>query len=156
MRRPERRGGRARIRCGWRSSWRSERKITSFACDWEAPCRATKEWRELSPRHVIHSGTASRAFPAIQWASEIDSVWLFREEKPRDRSPAGLRQYRKCSITASACCLPRNNHSEDTWDDGKAVKCRHCPATVCAFAAAPPFCKKVEYVAPAATNHWVE
>jgi hypothetical protein len=36
----------------------------------------------------------------------------------------------------------RINPSEDTWMYGKAVKSRHCPATVCAFAAAPPFCKR--------------
>jgi hypothetical protein len=35
------------------------------------------------------------------------------------------------------------------------VKSRHCPATVCAFAAAPPFCKKAEQQRLTAANHWI-
>jgi hypothetical protein len=55
-----------------------------------------------------------------------------------------LEQRSHCERVLSA----RINASEDTWMYGKAVKSRHCPATVCAFAAAPPFCKRVEQVAP--------
>src|ERR1700723_2192137 len=42
-----------------------------------------------------------------------------------------LEQRSRCERVLSA----RINASEDTWMYGKAVKSRHCPATVCAFAA---------------------
>src|SRR3954451_9548448 len=38
---------------------------------------------------------------------------------------------------------------------GKAVKSRHCPATVCAFADVLPLCKKRNGECLTATKHWI-
>jgi hypothetical protein len=58
-------------------------------------------------------------------------------------------------IVASACCLLATTIAKTRGMYGKAVKSRHCPATVCAFAAGSPFCKKRSEQRLTVTYHWI-